>query len=46
MQELMPDYIHPSVKGYQLLANLMEKEVKRIMFDDDEDNDVEEKESE
>lgn len=46
MQELMPDYMHPSVKGYQLLADLMQNEIKRIMFDDDEENDVEEKKSE
>jgi lysophospholipase L1-like esterase len=45
MQELMTDFVHPSVKGYQLLADLMQNEVKRIILDDDEDNDVEEKQS-
>ncbi|GAX25402.1 hypothetical protein FisN_5Lh502 [Fistulifera solaris] len=45
MQELMTDFVHPSVKGYQLLADLIQNEVKRIILDDDEDNDVEEKQS-
>jgi len=41
ISELMPDFIHPSPKGYQLLAAAMNKEIQRIIYDLDEENDVE-----
>lgn len=38
VQELMPDFAHPSVKGYELLATSMAREIERIIYDEDEDN--------
>lgn len=43
IHELMPDYIHPSLNGYKLLLKAIRQEVERILYDENEDNDVEEK---
>lgn len=44
LKELMPDFVHPSVQGMQVLAKRMEKELLRIIYQADEGNDVEPKE--
>jgi hypothetical protein len=41
VKELMPDFVHPSVDGMQILAKRMEKELKRIIYQQDEANDIE-----
>ena len=46
VKELMPDHVHPSVQGMQVLAQRMEKELKRIINQEDEANDIEQKEEE
>jgi hypothetical protein len=38
LKELMPDYAHPSVKGYEILAKVMGKELNRIIYENDEEN--------
>lgn len=38
LKELMPDYKHPSVKGYEILARVIGEEVYRIVYEDDEEN--------
>ena len=44
IHELMTDFIHPSYNGYKILFKRIREEVERILFDDDEGNDIEEKE--
>jgi lysophospholipase L1-like esterase len=39
--ELMPDYKRISYQGYQVLGKAVHSELQRIIFDDDETNDVE-----
>jgi lysophospholipase L1-like esterase len=46
VKELMPDHVHPSVQGMQVLAQRMEKELMRIINQEDEANDIEQKEEE
>jgi lysophospholipase L1-like esterase len=46
VKELMPDHVHPSVQGMQVLAHRIEKELVRIIYQEDEANDIEQKEEE
>jgi lysophospholipase L1-like esterase len=43
MKELMPDYINPSLAGYKVLFKAINAEMEKIIFDENEDNDVEKK---
>jgi hypothetical protein len=43
VKDLMPDFVHPSAEGMQILAQRMEKELMRIINQGDEANDVEKK---
>jgi lysophospholipase L1-like esterase len=43
--DLMPDYVHLSYAGHALLGKTIVAELERIIYDDDERNDVEEKSS-
>lgn len=38
LKDLMPDYAHLSTMGYQVMANVIAKELSRIVYDDDETN--------
>mmetsp|Transcript_55908 Transcript_55908/g.84606 ORF Transcript_55908/g.84606 Transcript_55908/m.84606 type:complete len:413 (+) Transcript_55908:93-1331(+) len=38
LKELMPDFAHPSAKGYQILAKVIGNEVNDIIYDNDESN--------
>lgn len=38
LKELMPDYAHLSLKGYEIMAKVVSKELNRIIYEDDEDN--------
>ena len=40
LKELMPDYAHPSAKGYQILARVIGEELEEIIYESDEDNQV------
>lgn len=42
VSELMPDYTHLSLKGYQVLGDRVESELRRIIYYEDDRNDVEE----
>lgn len=37
---LMPDFIHPSSKGWDVLGNAIEKEYNRIVLDEDNENEI------
>jgi lysophospholipase L1-like esterase len=39
--DLMPDMIHPSFEGYNIMAKAINKELERIIFDHNEANDIE-----
>jgi lysophospholipase L1-like esterase len=41
VSDLMPDYVHLSVEGHRVLGNAILRELQRIIFEDDERNDVE-----
>jgi lysophospholipase L1-like esterase len=43
MGDLMPDYVHPSYHGYKVLGDAIHDELQRIILDEDEENDIEEK---
>lgn len=38
LKELMPDYAHLSLLGYEIMAKVIAQEVNRIVYEDDEDN--------
>ena len=38
LKNLMTDYTHPSLKGYEVLAEAMGKELNRIIYEHDEEN--------
>ncbi|CAB9508783.1 Platelet-activating factor acetylhydrolase IB subunit gamma [Seminavis robusta] len=38
---LMPNYVHLSYQGHQVVLNVLNDELKRIIYDDDEENDIE-----
>lgn len=41
--ELMPNYVHLSALGHTVVMSAIEDELKRIVYDDDEANDIEKK---
>ena len=41
IKELIPDNVHLSVEGHKVLGKAMFQELERIIFDDDEKNDIE-----
>jgi hypothetical protein len=43
IKELMPNYVHLSFMGHKVLLDVLSEELKRIIYDDDEENDVEKK---
>jgi hypothetical protein len=43
--ELMPDYTHLSYRGHEVLGGRITQELKRIMYGDDESNDIETKQN-
>ena len=44
--DLMPDMIHPSYSGYKIMAKAISKELKKIIIDHDERNDIEQQNNE
>ena len=43
VKALMPDFVHPSPKGWQILGEAIRKEYNRIVLDEDQENEIEEK---
>jgi lysophospholipase L1-like esterase len=41
ISDLMPDMIHPSYDGYRIMANVITKELSKILNDNDEENYIE-----
>jgi len=41
VRELMPDFVHPSLEGYRVMGTAIAEEVNRIIYEEDESNDVE-----
>ena len=39
--ELMPNYVHLSYLGHKVVMGALNEELKRIIYDDDETNDIE-----
>lgn len=45
IRDLMPNYVHLSYLGHKVVIDVLNDELKRIIFEDDETNDVEKKSS-
>ena len=41
ISDLMPDYYHPSYRGYQVLLSAIHRELFRLILDEDQENDIE-----
>jgi len=44
IKKYMPDYVHPSPAGWEMLGTAIEQEYNRIVLDEDEENEIVEKE--
>ena len=40
IKKLMPDSVHPSLAGWEVLGNAIEQEYNRIVLDEDEENEI------
>lgn len=41
IKDLMPDFAHPSAEGMTVMGDAIAREVIRIIYDEDEGNDIE-----